>query len=60
MMFSSKIDKQKTRPIIDLTLSELIEKFGGKYYMNIEFRPNGNVSIWISDKVRKEEGEKDE
>lgn len=59
MIFSSKIDKQKSKLIVDLTLSELIEKYGGKYYMNFEFKQNGNVSVWFSDKVCKKEGEKD-
>lgn len=58
-MFFSKIDKQKERCIIDLTLSEMIEKYGGKYYMNLEFRQNGDVSVWISTKTCEEkEGRK--
>ncbi len=59
MMFSRKIDKQKARLIIDITLSELIEKYGGKYYMNLTLRQNGDVSIWISDKLCKGEEKKD-
>ena len=58
MMFSSKTDKQKARCIIDFTLSEMIEKHGGKYFMNVEFRQNGDISVWISSKMSEEkEGE---
>ena len=47
-------DKKIKPEKVDLTLSELIEKYVNKNYVNVDYKANGSVSIWITP-VNKEE-----
>ena len=49
MFRKGKIDDERVS--IDLTLSELINKYVGKNYINVEYKHNGSVSVWISSSV---------
>ena len=55
-MFGKKKEKQEK---VDLTLSELLEKYVDRNYVNIDYKPNGTVSIWITpiDKEKSEDKE---
>ena len=52
MFRKGKINDERVR--IDLTLSELIDKYAGRNYMNIEYKANGAVSVWISNTLIKD------
>ena len=47
-------DKKIKPEKVDLTLSELIEKYVNKNYVNVDYKANGAVSVWITP-VNKEE-----
>ena len=47
-------DKKIKPEKVDLTLSELIEKYVDRNYVNVDYKANGTVSIWITP-VNKEE-----
>ena len=50
-------DKKIKPEKVDLTLSELIEKYVNKNYVNVDYKANGSVSVWITpeDKKRSED-----
>ena len=41
-------DKKIKPEKVDLTLSELIEKYVNKNYVNVDYKANGSVSVWIA------------
>ena len=41
-------DKKIKPEKVDLTLSELIEKYVDRNYVNVDYKANGTVSIWIT------------
>ena len=41
-------DKKIKPEKVDLTLSELIEKYVNKNYVNVDYKANGTVSVWIT------------
>lgn len=47
-------DKKIKPEKVDLTLSELIEKYVDRNYVNVDYKANGTVSVWITP-VNKEE-----
>jgi len=52
MLGNEKVKSEK----VDLTLSELIEKYVNKNYINVDYKANGTVSIWITP-INKEKSE---
>jgi len=52
-MFGEKKVKPKN---VDLTLSELLEKYVDRNYVSIDYKSNGTVSIWIAP-INKEKSE---
>lgn len=52
MFRKGKINDERVR--IDLTLSELIDKYAGKNYINVEYKANGAVSVWVSNTLIKD------
>ena len=52
--------KEKVKPEkIDLTLSELIEKYVDRNYVSIDYKSNGSVGIWISPKDKEKSEDKE-
>lgn len=41
---TKKVEKDK----VDLTLSEFIDRFASIYYINVTYRSNGSVDVWIA------------
>lgn len=41
---------------VDLTLSELLEKYVDRNYVNVDYKVNGTVSVWITP-INKEKSE---
>ena len=39
---------------VDITLSELIDKYVGKNLINIDYKENGTVSVWIPQDKKQE------
>ena len=52
-------DKKIKPEKVDLTLSELLEKYVDINYVSIDYKPNGTVSIWITP-IDKEKSENKE
>lgn len=43
--------KKVKKENVDITLKEAIEKYAGKNYLSIEYKPNGVVSLWVSSSI---------
>ena len=47
-------NKKVKRDAVDMTLSELLDKYVNTNYVSVDYRPNGTVNVWISPKENKE------
>jgi len=54
-MLNKKYKNKK--PKLDLTLSELIDKYSEKgHYIHVNYMEKGNVEVWIAPKDKREDG----
>lgn len=57
MLFNKTYKAEKEKEYLDLSLSELIEKYNGKNYIRITFKKDGDVDVWISEPLKNQEEE---
>lgn len=53
-------DRKLKRENVDITLSELIDKYAKTNYLSVDFKPNGTACIFIARKFTSEDEERED